>query len=125
MMPATSQLTLFEGYTPTARQPRPDASDAVLVVLAEVAFSIDHGHDDGIGAPAVGLRGRTVDCAVDRGWLTRSYVGDSDTEQGPRRLHITDTGRAQLALDDAHAASGGWASVRRQVTRRYVREVAA
>ena len=114
-----TQLALFIGPAPIIRLRRPDASDPVLLVLAEVAAALDHGHDDGIGAPEVGLRRRTVDTAVERGWLTRSYVGDSDTEQGPRRLHITDAGRAQLAFDDARAAAGGWVSVRHHITTRY------
>ncbi|NUQ89595.1 MAG: hypothetical protein HOQ43_14195 [Glycomyces artemisiae] len=115
---STLQLALFEGYDPTPR--RPDASDAVLLVLAEVAVSIDFGHDDGIGAPAVGLRARTVDAAVEHGWLVRSYVGDSDTEQGPRRLHITPAGREQIALDDAYATAGGWIGVIHHVTARFL-----
>ncbi|MBA2952146.1 hypothetical protein GON03_19200 [Nocardioides sp. MAH-18] len=112
----TAQPALFEGYTPTAKPRRAAASDAVLLVLAEVAVSIDRGYDDGIGAPEVGLRRRTVDAAVERGWLARSYVGDSDTEQGPRRLHLTAAGREQIAFDDAYAVAGGWLSVRQHVT---------
>lgn len=109
---STTQLAFFDAPERTAAPRRPAASDAVLLVLAEVALSIDHGLDDGIGAPAVGLRRRTVDTAVEHGWLTRSHVGDSDTEQGPRRLHITAAGREQLELDVNRAAAGGWVSVR-------------
>ncbi|WP_292605917.1 hypothetical protein [Nocardioides sp. REDSEA-S30_B4] len=88
-----TQLALFDGYAPPTRL---RASDAVICVLLEVAHCIDAGHDDGIGAPAIGHNKRSVESAVAHGWLTRSYVGNSDTEQGPRRLHITDSGRHQL-----------------------------
>lgn len=116
-----AQLALFDLASvevPAAR--RPEASDAVLLVLAEVAYLIDHGHDDGIGAPAVGHNRRTLDAAVASGWLTRAYVGDSDTEGGPNRLLLTDAGRYQLKLDEAHALANFYIGIRHHVAARFL-----
>lgn len=88
----TAQLALFGA--PDVAGPRP--SDAVLLLIAEVEACIDHGDDDGLGAPEAGQKRRTVDAAVDQGLLSRAYVGDSDTEQGPRRLLLTAIGVAAL-----------------------------
>lgn len=72
-------------------------SDAVLLLLAEVAACIQRGQDDGLGAPEAGHKARTVDTASALGLLLRSHVGDSDTEQGPRRLRLTPAGEHALA----------------------------
>lgn len=72
------------------------ASHPCLLVLAEVAYLVDRGLDDGIGASEVGHRKRTVDACERSGWLTRHHVGNSDTEGGPRRLRLTNRGRHQV-----------------------------
>lgn len=90
----TAQLALFGA--PVVAGPRP--SDAVLLVVAEVAACIDRGHDDGVGAPEAGHKARTVDACVELSLLVRVYVGDSDTEQGPRRLVLTAAGRDALEV---------------------------
>lgn len=112
------QLALWGDPTPPARVRRPAASEPSLFILAEVAHLIDLDLDDGIGAPEVGFKRRAVTTCVEHGWLTRSYVGDSDTEQGPRRLHITPEGREQLALDDTWCAVDRFCSVREHVATR-------
>ena len=103
-----TQLTLFG---PEAPPKRPAASDAVLHLLADVRHCTDRDYYGAIGYPEVGQKRRTVDAAIERGWLVRELVGDSDTEGGPRRLHLTDAGRAQVEAHDAWCDHYGWARI--------------
>jgi hypothetical protein len=101
----TSQPALFEGYE-TVR--RPDASDAALMLLTDVAWIIDHGYYTDPGAPNLGYHQATVTHCVDNGWLLRHDLDDPDTEGGRRRLLITPHGRRQLTLSDTWNDHHGW-----------------
>jgi hypothetical protein len=115
-----TQPALFDLQPTTTPVRRPDASDPVLLVLAEVAYLIDHGHDNNIGAPAVGHNRRTVATAAARGWLTRTTVGDSDTEGGPHRLTLTPAGRHQLDLEEAYARAHFYIGIQHHVAARFL-----
>lgn len=73
-------------------------SDAQLAILTEVAaqFVAPGGYTQTEGASQVGLNKRSLRRLLDDGHLTRTDTGDSDTCGGRYRLHLTDSGRAQL-----------------------------
>lgn len=80
---------------------RPRATDAQLLILADVAWREDHGFDGRLGSPVVGFKARALDRMVGLGWLRRTDLGDPDLDGGRLRIHITSEGRKQLAMSDA------------------------
>lgn len=109
-----SQLTLF-GHAMDSTLHRPKASDAALLVLAEIAVKEDRYGLDGV--PAVGFRKAQLDRLTARGWLTQTRLADLDVEEGPRRLHLTEAGRHQVHAYDMWAESWGYTTVTEYASR--------
>jgi N12 class adenine-specific DNA methylase len=81
---------------------RPDASDGELNVMHDVVQYIDRLDDPELGGSQIGLNNRSVESAIANGYLRREDTGDPSTDGGRYRLHLTEEGRRQLELDDAH-----------------------
>ena len=75
-------------------------SDAQVAILTEVAaqFIAPGGYTETEGASQVGLNKRSLRRLLDDGHLARTDTGDSNTDGGRFRLHLTASGRAQLRL---------------------------
>jgi hypothetical protein len=97
-----------------ASPPRLPAATAVqLLTLADVDYL-----DQGDGAPQVGHKASLVERLIDRGWLTRTER-HPDTDGGRWWLHLTPTGREQLAVSDAWDDVHGGVTAAEFVRRRY------
>lgn len=113
----TIQLALFDDLAPVVPTRKPTGvPEAMLVILAEVALK-EHRYPEGV--PALGFRGAQLDRIAERGLIERVTLPDpdGDVEEGPRRLLLTDAGRAVVELYDAWAEANGWTTMREFVVR--------
>ena len=109
---------LFAGFEPTLPIKKPTGvPEAQLVILAEVLLKEDRYPE---GVPAVGIaKGYRLDRLAEAGLIDRITLPDpdGDLDEGPRRLRVTDAGRAAVDQYDAWAAASGFSTMRGFVQR--------